>query len=197
MSFDKSLLRSGDKILFHTKGFSPMSMGIRALTGSFWNHVSQYEEEVDLRGYAIEATGRGVVKTPIEKYLNNKSYILKAVRLREEAFKDTEEYRQGLLTSRERIYAKIGSRYDWGAIAWLGVTYIFRGLFRKIKVNIWQSRKKFFCSELICSISMGISSIVKNLYAGDKYSNADCSTITPRDIGKSKYARWITGSKKL
>ena len=195
MSFDKSLLRSGDKILFHTNGFSPMSMGIRALTGSFWNHVSQYEEEVDLRGYAIEATGKGVVKTPIEKYINNKSYILKAVRLREEAFKDIEEYRQGLLTSRDRIYAKIGSKYDWGAIAWLGITYIFRGLFRKIKVNIWQSRKKFFCSELVCRGDRGISSLFEYLYQGK--TNAKCDTTTPRDIAKSVNVRWITGSKKL
>ena len=195
MSFQKSLLLSGDKILFHTRGFSPISMGIRFLTRSFWNHIGQYEEEVDLRGYVIEALGRGVVKTPIEKYLHNKKYILKAVRLRENAFKNNKEYGEGLQTSRYRAYASIGAKYDYFAIVWLGCKYIFKGWFRKIPINLFQHREKFFCSERVCKNDIEISSLYPYPYEGKTKSR--CGTTTPKDIGKAKTVQFITGVNKL
>ena len=127
----KELLKSGDNILFHTKGLSLISIGIRMLTESFFNHVGKYVEEVDRKGYIIEALGSGVVKTPIEKYLDNKNYILKVVRLKQEAFKDKEEYEKGLEISRKRLYEKIGQKYDWWAIVYLGILY-----FSSIQIGI-------------------------------------------------------------
>jgi len=191
--FNQYLLQSGDKILFHTKGFSPMSMGIRHLTKSFWNHAGQYEVEGE-KGYVIEAVGRGVVKTPIENYINNKSYILKAVRLKESAFKDIKEYVQGLETSKHRIYARIGTKYDYFGIVWLGFKYILKGWFRKAPINFFQDREKFFCSELVCTADYGISSIHPYLYQGK--TGQKCGTTTPRDISKSLNVKWITGAKK-
>ena len=193
--FEKILFKSGDKILFHTRGFSPFSMGIRFLTKSFWNHVGQYEKEVDSKGYIIEALGKGVVKTPIEKYINNKSYILKAVRLRGDAFKDLEEYKKGLQTSRERMYDKIGKKYDWWAIVFLGCKYIFKGYLKKVHINIWQNRERFFCSELICLNDGLISSINPYLYEGK--TNQRCGSTTPKDIGKARTVKYVTGTDRL
>ena len=197
--FRKELLKPGDKILFHTKGFSPISIGIRTLTKSFWNHVGGYVEEVDYKGYVIEALGMGVTKTPIEKYLNNKNYILKAVRLKEEIFKDPEEYKIGLREGRRRLYDNIGQKYDWGAIVWLGILYSVKGFWNKgakylpKRFNPFQGRYKFFCSELICECDYEISSLHPYLYQGKTLQK--CDTTTPKDIGKSENVEYICGEE--
>ncbi len=193
VKFNLDILKSGDKILFHTNGFSLISMAIRKLTKSFWNHVGQYEVEYG-KGYVIEALGRGVVKTPIDKYIGKKSHVLKAVRLKESAFASSEEYVQGLNTSRERIHNKIGTEYDYLGIAWLGFKYIIKGWFRKAPINLFQDREKFFCSELICTTDYGISSIHTYLYQGK--TKQKCGTTTPRDISKSKTVKFITGTDR-
>jgi len=193
--FEKELLKSGDKILFHTKGFSPISLGIRMLTQSFWNHVGEYVKEGS-EGFVIEALPKGVAKNSIEKYIDNPSYILKAVRLKESAFKDETEYILGLRLSVKRMYDKIGKKYDTGAIVFLGIKYIFISLIRKTKkiapnLNLFQSREKFFCSEAICESDYKISSVNPYLYQGSTKQN--CSTTTPKDIGKSLFVEAITG----
>ena len=199
----KELLKSGDKILFHTKGFSPISIAIRVLTESFFNHIGGYVEEVGFKGYVIEALGRGVVKTPIEKYLDNKNYILKVVRLKEEAFKHKGEYNKGLEISRQRLYSKIGQKYDWRALIYLGILYISKSFWKKgakylpKRFNPFQGRQQFFCSELICQCDYGISSKIENLYVGKKYLNATCSTITPHDIAKSQWVEYLYGEDKI
>ena len=165
------------------------------LTKSYWNHIGQYEEEADLRGYVIEALGSGVVKTPIEKYLNNKRYVLKAIRWRKEAFKDDEEYRKGLQTSRQKAYFKIGLDYDWGAVFFLGLKFIFKAWLRKRKKNLWQSRDKVFCSEFICENDYRISSLYPYLYQGK--TKQKCDTTTPKDCGKAITVKFITGVNKL
>ena len=199
--FKKELLKSGDNILFHTKGLSPISIGIRMLTGSFFNHVGKYFEEIDLKGYVIEALVSGVVKTPIEKYLDNKNYILKVGRLKQEAFKDEEEYRQGLETSRQRLYSKIGEHYDWAAIVWLGILYISKAFWNKgakylpKRFNPFNSRYKVFCSELVCEADYKISSLYPYLYQGK--TKQKCDTTTPKDIGKASNMKYICGEDKL
>jgi len=190
---DASLLKPGDKILFHTKGLSPISVSIRWLTKSFWNHVGQYEED-NYKGYVIEALGKGVVKTLIEKYINNKSYILKVVRLKESAFKDHEEYIKGLETSRDRMYSSIGSKYDYWGIVWLGLKYTFKGFFKKTPVNLFQNREKFFCSERVCESDYKISSLHPYMYQGK--TKQKCDTTTPKDIGKAQTVAFITGENK-
>jgi len=197
----KELLKSGDKVLFHTKGLSPVSIGIRMLTESFWNHIGGYVNEIDKKGYIIEALGNGVIKTPIEKYLNNKNYILKVVRLKQEAFKDEEEYRQGLEISRQRLYDRIGEKYDWWAIVYLGILYISKVYWNKgakylpKRFNPFQSRQKFFCSELVCESDYGISSLHLYLYQGK--TEQKCDTTTPKDIGKSIWVEYICGEEKV
>ena len=198
----KELLKPQDQILFHTKGLSLISFGIRMLTKSFFNHVGVYVEEFDKKGYVIEALGRGVVRTPLEKYIENKNYILKVVRLRPEAFRDAQEHEKGKGMARERLYAKIGLKYDWWAIMWLGIKYLAKSYYRKGRKyiplgNPLESREKFFCSELVCECFSGISSIVKNLFAGTIYPNVQCSEITPKDIGKSKWVEYICGDGRL
>lgn len=199
--FKKELLKSGDNILVHTKGFlSFFSIGIRMLTESFWNHAAKYVEEVDGKGYFIEALGGGVKKTPIEEYLDNKKYILKATRLKKEAFKDEEEYSLGLRTSRERLYIAIGTKYDWWAVIFLGFKYIIKGYYKEGRKyiplgNPLQKREEFFCSELICECDYGISSLHPFLYQGK--TKQDCSSTTPKDIGKSVNAGYVCGEDKL
>lgn len=190
------LLKPGDKILFHTKGFSPVSIGIRFLTKSFWNHAGQYEEEAGgMLTYVIEALGKGVVKTPMDKYLNNKKYILKVVRLRKEAFKDHKEYIKGLATSRRGMYASIGSKYDYWAIVWIGLKYTLKGFFKKTSINLFQNREKFYCSEIICESDYGISSLNPFMYRGT--TNQKCDTTTPKDIAKAKTVKFITGEDRI
>ena len=199
---DKNLLRNGDIILFHTKGFSLISWGIRLLTESFWNHAGCYVVDVNKKGYVIEALGRGVSKTPIEKYVSNKNYTLKVVRLIPEAFKNDKEYFDALVTATNRIEGEVGKKYDWWAIAWLGFIYLGKGSYKKSRKHIpignpLQSRNKFFCSELVCSAFQGLSSIIENLFAGEKYPEADCSTITPKDCNKSKWVETIWGRNDI
>lgn len=198
--FDPKLLKEGDNILFHTGGFSPMSVAIRILTESYWNHAGKYVEESD-KGYVIEALGSGVVKTSLDKYLNNKNYRLKAIRLKEEAFKDKNEYDYGIMIGVGRMYDKIGKKYDKLGVIWLGVKLIAKGYWKKgnqylpVKFNPFQSREKFFCSEAICESDFEISSLYTYLYQG--VTGQLCDTTTPKDIGKSKWVMFVTGEDKL
>ena len=192
---DKKNLKEGDIILFHTRGFSPISMAIRQLTQSFWNHVGMYVTDIDLKGYVIEALG-SVVKTPIENYLSEKSHILKVVRVKQEAFEDEFEYKQGILTAIERIRAKIGSKYDWWAIVWLAFKYLGKGSYKKAREfvpigNPLQSRDKFFCSEIICEVWYNLSKLYVYLFQGT--TKQTCDTTTPRDISKSPNCQYVYG----
>lgn len=193
---NKEILKDGDLILFHTKGFSPISWGIRLLTESFWNHIGMYIMDINKSGCVIEALGNGVIKTPIEKYVDNKGYILKVVSLRQEAFRDIDEYKQGILTATGRIWGKIGIKYDWLGIIWLGFKYIFKGTYKKTRKyipigNPLQSRERFFCSELICESCQDISSIYPYLFQGK--TKQKCDTTTPRDISKSPNVKFMQG----
>ena len=193
---DKTLLISGDIFLFHSRGFNPFSMGIRELTGSFWNHTGLYYIDLYNQGFIIEALGGGVVKTPIEKYLDEKRSVLRVVRIKPEAFRDILEYDSGIALAIGRIKDKIGLKYDWGAIAWLGIKYIFKGMYKKGRTfipvgNPLQSREKFFCSELICEGFRGISSLHPYLFQGKTLQR--CDTTTPRDISKSMWVKFVDG----
>ncbi len=189
-------LRDGDLILFHTKGLNLVSMGIRMLTESFWNHVGMHVIDTDKKGFVIEALGNGVTKTPIEKYIDNKNYILKTVAIKPEAFKDQREYEAGLGTAIVRMWEAVGRKYDWWAIVWLGFKYAFKGSYKKTRQfipvgNPLQSRDKFFCSEIICESCYGISSVYPQLFAGK--TKQTCDTTTPKDIGKSPNVKFVGG----
>lgn len=197
---DKKLLLEGDLILFHTRGFSLISMGIRQLTQSFWNHVGLYCEDIDKQGFVIEALGNGVVKTPVEKYLGEKSHILKVVRVKQEAFEDEFEYQRGLATAIGRMRSKIGSRYDWWAIVWLGFRYLGKGSYKKAREyvpigNPLQSREKFFCSEVVCESFYNLSKLNPYMFAGK--TKQTCDTTTPKDCGKSKNVEYVCGKDVL
>src|SRR3990167_104611 len=194
---NKEVLRDGDIVLFHTKGFSIISIGIRMLTESFWNHAGMYVVDPDSKGFVIEALGKGVAKTPIEKYIDNKNYVLRVVSLKQEAFKDQAEYHEGLKIATSSVRSAIGIKYDWWAIAYLGIVYLSKGLwhkgFKKIpkRFNLLQSRNKFFCSELVCESYYKISSLYPQLFAGK--TKQKCDTTTPRDISKSPNVKFVAG----
>ena len=197
---DKTLLKDGDIFLFHTKGFSPISMAIRELTQSFWNHTGMYYEDINRKGFIIEALGNGVTKTPVEKYLEEKTHIIKVVRLKEEAFKDIIEYNSGIIEAIGRMKDEVGSKYDWWAIVWLGFKYIFKGSYKKTRKyipigNPLQSRDKFFCSEIVCESCYRISSLISYLFQGD--TKQLCDTTTPKDIGKTKNVGFVCGKDTL
>ena len=196
---DKNLLKEGDIFLFHTRGLSPISMAIRQLTQSFWNHTGVYCLDINKNGFIVEALG-GVIKTPVEKYLDEKSHIIKVVRIRESAFRDISEYNEGIFTFINRVWLKIGSKYDTWAIVWLGFKYIFKGSYKKAREfipigNPLQKRDEFFCSELVCEGCWNISSLNPYLFQGN--TKQLCDTTTPRDIGKSKNVEYICGKDML
>ena len=196
---DKNLLKDGDIFLFHTRGFSPISMAIRQLTKSFWNHTGMFCEDVYKKGFIIEAQG-GVVKTPVEKYLNERQHIIKVVRLKPEAFADEFEYKRGFATAIRRMFQKIGSKYDTWAIVWLGFKYIFKGSYDKTREyipvgNPLQKRDEFFCSELVCEACWNISTLNEFLFQGA--TKQTCDTTTPKDVGKSNNVEFICGKDVL
>lgn len=196
---DKKLLRDGDLLLVHTKGFSPFSWGIRMLTESFWNHISMIVFDIYKKYYVIEASGNGVIRVSIDRYLNKNKYILKVVRLKPEAFFDNLEYKGALATALGRIKAKVGSKYDWGSIAWLGIKYLIKGYWKNGTkyfpkgFNLFNSREKFFCSELIAEAFWKTSTVYEypNLFAGKKYF--DTASTTPGDINKSENVFTVIG----
>ena len=147
----------------------------------------------------IEALFKGVVKTPFNKYLYNKSYDLKVVRLREGAFRNKAEYDRGIELSNYRMIRKIGKKYDFWAIVFIGIKYFFTGYYRKLrkyipKKNLFQSRYAFFCSEAVCESDYNISSLHPYLYKGK--TNQDCHSTTPKDVEKSEHTFFICGVDK-
>jgi|SRR3990167_748939 len=193
---DKSLLKSGDIFFFHARGFNLFSMAIRQLTQSFWNHTGLYYIDLFNNGFIIEALGGGIVKTPVEKYLGEKKSIVRVVRVRPEAFKNQPEYDSGLVVAINRVKNKIGFEYDWGAIAWLGIKYMFKGVYKKgrryIPIgNPLQNRERFFCSEIICEGFYGVSSLCPYLFQGKTLQK--CDTTTPKDIAKSGNVFHVAG----
>lgn len=194
---DTNLLKEGDIILFHENGIKPIALGIRLLTGSYWNHVGMLVKENEIF-YVIEALGR-VVKTPLCNYIDKKNYDLKIVRLKEEAFKDKEDYKSGINIAILRLLKSIGTRYDYFAILYLGIKYTTSLIWKHLskilpdKWNPFQQRSKFFCSELICSVCYKISSKFDYLFQGDRKQL--CDSTTPKDIGKSKNVYYITGNE--
>ncbi len=193
--FDKIVIQAGDVLLVHTR-YSFISYLIRKITDSHWNHAALFVNEFH---DVIEATSQGVVVNHIEAYLNS-NFELKLVRFKEEAFKDKEEYNKAIKIATNRAYSLLGKEYDFFALVGLYVKYTFRGLakiLRLDKLNIFQNRYKFFCSELVCACYIYTSSIVKNLFAGDKHPKQKCDTITPKDMGKSKNVYFLTGLDKI
>lgn len=186
----------GSIFLVHNRGFSPISFGIRLLTKSEWNHAGLFIKEDD-KGYIIEALFRGVVKTPVEKYLNNPKYKFKVVDLKSSSFKNELEWLEAIKTAVSRARVSVGLKYDTWALVWLGIKYIARGVWNKgarylpEKWNPFQSRYRFFCSELVCIVWHKTSSKFDNLFAGEKYPFAQCDVITPEDINKSKHTKEI------
>ncbi len=194
---DKNILKNGDILLVHNKEFSLFSWGIRLLTNSYWNHVSMVAIDLTGKIYATEALPNGVVATPIEKYIDNGTVDLRVIQLKPEAFKDEDEYKKGLIIAIGRMRQAIGTKYDWWAIVWLAIKYIGRGAWNKgakyvpQRFNPFQSRYKVFCSELVCQCCFNISSINPYLFQGE--AKQDCSSTTPKDIGKSRWVKHIWG----
>jgi hypothetical protein len=195
MNFEMVLIKSGDIILFHNKSFSLFSSGIRILTGSYWNHCGMIVEE-NKEFFIIEALGK-VEKTPLTKYLEDRTTDVKIIRLKEEAFATQAEYLLGLNIAIARMYKAIGSKYDVFAILYLGIRYGLQ-IIGKLVPKTWnpfQQRSKFFCSELVCSSCYRISSKYEFLFQGKTKQN--CGTTTPKDISKSNNVYFITGKDKL
>jgi hypothetical protein len=193
--FQKELLKDGDIILFHTGGFSPISFLIRQMSESYWNHTGMIV--IEDKVYVIEAINK-VAKTDLDKYLDNKVYDFKVVRLKKEVFKDEEEYNTAIIVAIVRIKSLIGKRYDYLAMTWLflmgSIVMLFRKLEKYIKWNPFQQRSDFFCSELICSVYYKVSSKFDYLFQGK--TRQACDTTTPKDIGKSDNVEYITGNKE-
>ncbi len=183
-------LRNGDLVFFHNIGFQPMGWAIRALTKSYWNHVGIYNA-----GFVIEAR-KTVEKNSISKYLN-RLFVLGIFRVKESSYASKEEYDKGIITACVRAEGHVGKNYDKKAILWLGVKYLTRGFLGWLlpqQYNPWQNREKFHCSELVCDCFYLTSSLVRNIFAGVKYPQEKCGTITPGDIAKR--SEFIMGTDK-
>jgi hypothetical protein len=190
-------IEPGYIILRHTKGWAPTAWGIRKLTGSYWNHVGGVVIEEGNKVKVIEADPPVVKKTPVAEYVDPKKFDIKIVALREDAFKDQTEYDTAVVHSTIFLQSKIGFKYDTKAIFWLALRYTVLSWFRHPKDNPLQDREKFFCSELICNAWHGTSSIIEHLFAGVKHPEAECCTITPKDIGKTVNVKYIAGKNVI
>lgn len=119
------------------------------------------------------------------------------MQLKQEAFKDKEEYTTGLSIITERMKKAIGTKYDWWAIVWLGILYTSKGLwsrlFKKLpkRFNPLQNRNKFFCSELVCQSCYEVSSLHPYLFQGK--TKQKCDMTTPKDISKSQWVKFMQG----
>jgi len=190
-------IKNGDIILRHTLGWAPMAWSICRLINSFFGHggVAVIDSDGDI--YVIEADPPVVKKTPILEFVNPKKYIIKIITLREEAFLNKTEYELAIDHAVNFLRLKIGSRYDKKAIIWLALCYTILPILRKFKKNGFQNRLEFFCFELICQAFHGTSSIIKYLFAGIKYPEAECGQITSRDIGKTVNVQFKAGKNVL
>jgi len=174
-----------------------MAWSICRLINSFFGHGGVVVIDSDGDAYVIEADPPVVKKTPILEFVNPKKYIIKILALKEEAFKDKAEYERAIDTAVNFLRSKIGAKYDKRAIIWLALCYTILPILRKFNKNGFQNRLEFFCFELICQAFHGTSSIIKFLFAGVKYPEAECGTITSRDIGKTVNVQFKAGKNVL
>ena len=193
MDNQNRLYQKGDILMFHTRN-SPFAWAIRQVTGSFWNHTAIVVDDKNI----VEALGKGVVTNPILNYMGNKHYELSMLRIKESAFKNPQENIEAIKIAVERANLSIGKKYDWGAIAGLGIKYWLRAINKWTRLdkffakhNIFQNRYNFFCSELVCACYTNTSSIEKYLFKGK--NNTTCQTTTPKDINKSQYVKVVWG----
>ncbi len=183
-------LKNGDLVLFHNEGAVPWA--IRTFTHSWWNHVGVYKD-----GFVIEARVL-VVKTSIYIYLENPKFDIGIFRVKQSSYASKEEYDKAIITACTRAEGHIGKKYDKRAILWLGIKYLTRGFLGWLlpqQYNPWQNREEFHCSELACDSFYLTSSLKRNIFAGIKYPQAKCGTITPGDIAKR--SEFIMGSEKI
>jgi hypothetical protein len=195
---DIDLIRAGDILLFHGNGFQPISVGIRTLTKSYWNHVGMIDR-IGNDFFVIEALGK-VEKNNITKYINNKQYDLCVKRLKKESFDSEEEYWIGIKTALDIMNKAVGKSYDVWSIVYLGLYYIVNIVWNPVgkllsgKTNWFDMRSRFFCSELVCQACYKISSKNEFLFQGK--TKQKCNMTTPKDIGKSDNVEYITGTNQ-
>lgn len=189
---DRKLIKNGDLVLVHTNGFSLVSMAIRALSHSFFNHGAMFRRDIYNKETVIEATFKGVVETPFDKYLDEKKYSLSIFRVNPACYKNIIEYNTAIITATSRMKSYIGKEYDFGAIIYLYA--YFRYSLKAAIGNPFQSREKFYCFEALAEAYKGTSSSkYPNIFAGEKFQ--DTGTTTGRDIAKN--TTFIMGVDKI
>lgn len=100
---------------------------IRLFTWSKWSHVGIYDPK---RGKVIEATYKGGVRaTDLQRFI--KRYGIDNIEFAKMQVIDSEE------EAVNRAISQIGKKYDVGALFW----FIFR--------KGWNSKDRWFCSELV------------------------------------------------
>lgn len=70
-------MRKGNIILVHAR-FDPVGRLIQWFTGSYFNHVGIFTDN----GHILEVRGRSIVISPARKYVYNKLYECKIVKIR-------------------------------------------------------------------------------------------------------------------
>jgi len=195
MILDITRIKEGDKLLVHSRSFSPISWAIRVITHSYWNHVGDIVIK-DRKIYVIEALAKGIVRSPIEKYQNTKRFDIRIARISKDLFETEEDYKNGLLINATRVLITIGKKYDITAVIGLGIKIPIRGLLNcipflkkipRINGNPLQFRSRVFCSENVCECSYDLpKAIIKNPFENN-HREQRCSITTPEDIYKSRY----------
>lgn len=212
-NLDTSLLKPGDILCVGEKKFDIFTAGIKLLTKSKVNHVGIIDKVGnDLVVYEAKLLA-GFVKTPLEAYLKRYSSNeigLAVVRVKESLFSSTspkeDAYNRVISTAvyLSSLWAKFNIKYDVTAIVGFNFICWFKIIGRKLNIkNNWlQSKNKLFCSESVCiayykalqSISFPISS---SLFAGKIDTDANCATISPKDIRKSSSVYLVTGDEDM
>lgn len=190
-------LKDGDIMCASDKSFfGIVQKSIQALTKSDFNHVGIF-----INGYIYEANPRGFEKTPIKSYISryNKGKLdLKFIRVNPDEFDNLEDYNNRINKAIDRSILLVGKRYDFSAIiGFVGIAFVKYWL-RKThwKLNFLQNKNKVFCSESVCKVFHYASDNV-SLFVGENDKEATCSTVSPKDIAKSKKCVYVTGNSNL
>lgn len=208
--FDISKLKDGDGLGVGSRVFDVFATSIQKLTKSLWHHIGtliQDTEYISDEGfvkvwYVYEAKfWKGYCKTPLVEYLNrfekNKVYLT-VVRIRPSAFKSKHEVTKRRKIACERAREMVGLAYDRSAIAGMFFISIIKNTGRKTlpKNNWFNSKNKVICSESFCAQYHDEKDKV-SVFVGDNDKVATCSTISPKDVIKSKNVFKVTGDMDI
>ena len=155
-------MTKGNIILIHSK-WDPIGALIQLFTRSYWHHVGIFTDN----GHILEARGRSIVISPARKYIYNKLYDYKIVKIKGLTPNDIKKAVNYMVAVSEKGYLK-----------WIKACFM----------AFFDSKKEFprrTCSGLIADGFSKVGFYFKKDKTPDR--------VTPGDIAKSSKVKNVTG----